>query len=241
MGIDLVGVNSALVAQDSDKPFRWYDAFGAGVVKYIQDFATLASDDSTGDAIEWELTITEGAGNTTHVITDLAGGALLITTGTNENDGISMQLGAAAGENIILNGNYPLYVGATLAINDVDQTDLFLGVGVTDTDWSGGVADAMYFNSVDESAVLNFVTEKNSIASTTAVHTLVDATYVTMEFLYDGTSVYVYIDGVEIAKIDDGISTFPNDELMRLSLEFLTGEGTGNTCTLTELRMIHIR
>jgi len=242
MGVDQVSINNALVIRDSSFRHRWYDAFGAGVIKYLQDFITIPSDDTTGDPTEWEVTVVEaGAGDSTAVVTDLAGGALLITTAANDNDGWKMQLGAVAGENVKLEGNFPLYCGIKLAINDVDQTDLFFGVTVTDTDALGAVTDGMYFRSVDESAVVNFVTEKNSVESVTGVATLIDAQYITLEFLFDGVTVYAYVNGVEITSTAALGATFPNDEELRLTLEFLTGEATANTCTIQWLRMIHVR
>lgn len=242
MTVELHAVNNALVLRDNIYTWRWYDAFGSGVVKYLQEFATLPSDDTTGDATEWELTITEaGAGDTTHVVTDRAGGALLITSAGNENDGINMQLGAVAGESVKLDGNYPLYCGIKFAINDVDQTDIFFGVGVTNTDWSGGLTDGLYFRSEDASAVVYLVAEKNSVESVVTAATLADDTYIILEFLFDGSTVYAYADGALQGSIANSSTSFPNDEELRLTLEFLTGEATANTCTVEWLRMIHIR
>lgn len=242
MGVDQIGVNSALVFRDSSLTHRWYDAFGSGVVKQIEDFATIASDDTTGDPTEWEVTVVEaGAGDSTAVVTDRVGGALLITAAANEDDGWSMQLGAAAGESILLDGNYPLYCGIRLAINDVDQTDVLFGVAVTDTAILGGVTDGIYFRSVDGSAVMNFVTEKNSVESETGMVTMVDDTYVTLEFLFDGVKVTAYANGVEITSTSSLGATFPDDEELRLSLEFLTGEAVANTCTVEWLRMVYVR
>ena len=243
MTVEEAEFKRALVFRDNVYPQRWYNAIGPGVTKYINNFETLDSDASTGDATEWMVTITEdgGGGDSTHVITDLAGGALLLTTDNQAVDGINMQLGAVAGESIGLSADYPLYVGAEFAINDVDQTDIFVGVGVTDVDWSGGLTDGMYFRSEDESALLYFVTEKNSVELATSVATLVDGAYIRAEFLYDGFNVRAYINDSLVATVARSAATFPNDELMRLTVEFLTGEATANTCTMKFLRMIHIR
>ncbi len=118
MTVELAKFKRASVLRDNINPHRWYNAWGHGVTKYINNFETLDSDASTGDATEFELTITEGGGggDTTHVITDLAGGALLITTDNLENDGINMQLGAAAGESVDLSSDQLLYIGTEFAI-----------------------------------------------------------------------------------------------------------------------------
>ena len=240
MTVETVNVQKALVFRDAEYTHRWYDAIGPGVVKYLNEFACLSSDDSTGDAIDFELTITEAGADTTHVVTDLEGGALLITCAGNEDDGISMQLGAATGENIALTPGQSMYFGIEFAINDVDQTDCLFGATVTDTDTLGAVTDGLYFRSVDESAVMNFVTEKNSVESATAVATLVDDTYVVAEFLFDGATVSAYINGGLIGSTANSAATFPDDELLRLTLEFLSGEAVANTCTIKWLRMIHL-
>jgi hypothetical protein len=222
---------------------RWYDAFGPGVGKYLQNFNSLPADDSTTDPTEWNVTVTEvGAGVSTAVINDVAGGALIITTAANEDDGYAMQLGGPnTGESIQLNGDYPTYFGIRFQINDVDQTDCLFGLCVTDTDAIGGVTDGVFFRSVDASAVLNFVIEKDSVESITAVDTLVDATNVIAEFFYDGNNIMAYIDGVLVATIADSDASFPNDEALRLTMEFLTGEAVANTCQIDWVRLIHIR
>lgn len=244
MTIGTVEVQRALVVRDNWYYWRWFYGAGHGVVQYLQDFTELDSDDTTGDATEWNLTIT---GVSTHVVTDRPGGALLITTAGAADDGVNMQLGAAAGESINLNGDHPLYLGTVFEINDVDQTDIFVGVGVTDGDWSGGITDGMYFRSEDESADLYFVTEYDGGENATLVATLEDGVPIVAEYLYYnypevGPQVRVFINGAEVsaARTLATAATFPDDELMRLTVEFLTGENVANTCIMEVLNMIHI-
>ena len=224
---------------------RWFDAFGPGVAKWVSEFTSLPADDSTTDPTEFVNTVVEvGAGVSTAVVSDTPGGALLITTAGNEDDGWSMQLGNAnAGEWVSLDGHTYTYFGTEIAINDADQTDVFLGLAVTDTTLLGGVTDGMYFRSVDATGVVNFVIEKDSVESSTAVGTLTDDTYMALEFFVDGPAgyVYAYVDGTLAASIAISDASFPNDEDLRLSVEFLTGEATANTCTMKWLRLIHIR
>lgn len=247
MTVETTTKRHALVWRDFTYPHRWYDAVGQGVTKYLQDFtgSNWFVDDTTHDpSPNWTMVITEaGAGDTTVNLTDVSGGALLITTAGNENDGVQMQFGHAAsgvGESVDLSGDYPLYFSTRFAISDVDQTDILVGFCITDVDALGAVSDGIYFRSADESAVLYFVTEKNSIESAVAVATLVDATYITAEFLYDAGTVTVYINGVEVTSVANTAATFPNDELLRLTLEFLTGAVATPTLTMTHLRYIHI-
>jgi len=242
MAIERVSIRDNFVYRDSINTFRWYDAVGPHVVKYIQEFLTIPSDDTTGDPTEWTATVVEiGAGTSTAVVTDVLGGALLITTAANENDGWSMQLGAAAGENFSFAAEYPTYLGVKLQINDADQTDVLVGLTVTDTAVLAAVTDGIYFRSVDATGVCNFVLEKDSVENEVAANTMTDATDVILEFLYSGSNVYAYANGVLMTTIANTNASFPNDELLRLTVEFLTGEAVANTCQIAWLKVIQIQ
>ncbi len=231
--------NNAMVFYDTDYPHRWYEAIGEGVVKYLQDFATIPADDTTGDATEWEGTYIQ-AGDV-HVITDRAGGALLFTTAGADNDGFTMQLGAVAGENVLLNGSYPVYFGTRLALSAVVQVDLFVGLAVTDTSLSAAVTDGIYFRTVDGGTVLQFVVENTNVEDIVGTIDLVAGAYIELEFLFDGEDVIGYYNGQELGRVNKSSAAFPDDEEMRLSFEFLTGDNVVLTCTMEYLRMIHIR
>ena len=203
-------VNNALVYYDSTYSHRWYDAFGPGVHKYLQEFVSLPRDSSTTDPTEWEVTVVEaGAGTSTAVLTDVAGGALLITTAADENDGWSMQLGGAAGESVKLNGDYQTYMEATFQVSDATDSDILIGLAVTDTAVLGGVTDGAYFRSVDGSTDLCFVTENTNTEGTTTVATLTAATDVTVEFLFDGRTITPYADGAGLCRHGQGARIVP--------------------------------
>lgn len=245
MATEIVSIRDAVVFRSVEYPHRYYEAVGPGVIKYLQQFIAMAVDDTTHDPCEFTNTIVEtGGGDSTAVVTDFAGGALLITADALTDDGYKMQLGhghGGAGENVSLASPFPLYFGVRFAINDVDQTDCLFGVCITDTACIDGVSDGMYFRSIDGSALLYFVTEKDSIEGATAVATLTDDAYIEAEFLFDGVTVTSYINGAETSSTAATDATFPNDELMRLTMEFLTGEDVANTCTISHVRMIHVQ
>ncbi|RJQ29210.1 hypothetical protein C4571_02130 [Candidatus Parcubacteria bacterium] len=226
-------INGQLVFWDTYE-YRWVDAIGPDVVKYCNHFVNLPVDDTTGNPTEFTTTET---GVNTVVISTTAGGRLLLTTGATENNGISMQL---TGEAFKLESNKPLYFGTKLQVNDADQVDLFIGLCITDTDLAGGMTDGVYFESLDESASISCVTEKDSTETQTdSTGTLVDATDKTLEFYWDGsTYIHFYIDGTLVASSSTNI---PTDEELTLSIELLTGEGTANTCSIDWVRVIQIR
>jgi hypothetical protein len=241
MSTETATIRGALVYRSHEYPHRLYDAFGENVTKYITQFQSLPADDTTTDPTEFVNTVVEVGGTSSAVIADVAGGALLFTCAGNEDDGYSMQLGNAnSGEWVDFSNPTVCYFGIQFQVNDADQTEVFFGTAVTDTALLGGVTDGMYFRSVDESAVLNFVLEKDSVETVTAAATLTDAADVTAEWYYDGATVKAYINGTEVASIARTDTSFPNDELLRLSMEVLSGEATANTCQVRWVRLIQI-
>ena len=243
MTVETATIHNHLVMRDDINTFRWYDAFGPNVLKYLEDFTDLPVDDQTHDPDNWTMSVTEVGGTTTTQVSDIQGGGLLITGAGNEDDGVQMQLGHAsdgAGENVSFSGDYPTYFGVKFQVADADQSDVLFGFAVTDTDCLGGVTDGLYFRSADESASAYIVLEKDSNESATAAGTISDATDITLEFLYYAHNVEVYVDGSLAATIADSDDNFPNDELLRLTMEFLSGEAAANTCTVKWIRFMQI-
>ena len=105
----------------------------------------------------------------------------------------------------------------------------------------GGVTDGMYFRTVDASAALSLVLEKDSVETATAVATVVDATAMIAEMYYDGTNLYCYIDWTLAATIADTNANFPNDEHLAVCLAVATGENTANIMSIYWARAIQIR
>lgn len=213
---------------------RLLDAIGEGVVKYITDFTSLPVDDTTGDPSEYSSTVTEvGTGVTTLAQTDASGGQVLITTAANEDDGGSYQL---LGESFKTSGN-ELYFGTKIATNEATQSDFFVGLAVTDTALSGGVANGIYFESVDGATGISAVTESGSSETQSdSLGTLADNTFVELEFYYNGSNVEFFINGSSVAT---HTATIPSTE-MRVSFEYLTGSAAAKTMTLDWIRCIQI-
>ena len=57
----------------------------------------------------------------------------------------------------------------------------------------------------------------------------------------DGSTVYHYINGVNTGSVANSSTNFPNDELLRLTMEFLTGEAVANTCKIRWVRLIQVQ
>ena len=232
-------VRNNLVFADSDNTWRWYDAIGPGVSKHLETFVTWPVDDTTGYPSEWTV-LAKGAGNTL-ALTDTLSGELLITTAGADNNGANMQLGGADGECVMLDSSSTVYCGIRLKTDEAQQSDIFFGLGVTDEDWSGGITDGVYFRKVDGTTNLEFVWEKDSLETAPVIGTMEADTYYTLEFYFDGSVLYVYVDGVEVAKRERTRHTFPDDELLRLALEALTGSAKSITFNVSWICMIQVR
>jgi hypothetical protein len=195
--------------------------------EYKTDFLQFITD-------EWTSTLVEGgAGESTITLADLAHGNLLLTCDANENDGINLQLGGTAegettGESFAAVASKNLYFETRLKLNDVTQTDFFVGLHVEDTAIIASKgSDYIGFRSDDGDALLDAETSASSSASDTAsLATLVDDTFVKLGFRITGTSKIEYwVDDTLTATITSDIPT----ALMKLSIAVLTGEAVANT------------
>jgi hypothetical protein len=165
------------------------------------------------------------------------GGALAWTPSGTEDQGLQTQWA----EGFFLGRKWPAYFGIRFKNVDVDQADWIVGLCINDTTLLGGLSDGLYFRSVDASAALTLVLEKDSTETETNIATLSDATYVTAEWVFDGDYVYAYIDGVLVATVAASNANFPNDEHLAAAVALLTGEATANTLSVAWMRAIQIQ
>jgi hypothetical protein len=239
--VELTTIRNHAVLRDETNTWKWYGAFGPSVVQYEMNTAACPTDDTSGMPTEFTNTL---VGASTFAHTDVLGGGVLLTAAGAANDGVKLQLGdelGGAGENVYFATDYPTYFSTIFQVSDADQTDVLAGFFITDTTALDGGTDGIYFRSVDEDATLYFVLEQGSAETATAVGTITDATDIRCEFLYWNHNVSVYVNSVLMATIADTDANFCNDELLRLTFEFLDGEAVGNTCTIKELRFIQIQ
>lgn len=168
---------------------------------------------------------------------DGSGGKLRLLTGAVENDGINMLLSPRSFE---LTADQHLYLGLFgVTINDVTQSDFFAGLSVRDSSILGGVSDRIGFQSLDGSADLKVLLEKDTTETlSAAVHTLVDTTAVDLELYWDGSTVEFFVDGVSVA--EPAVTNLPNDEALLAAIEFLTGEAVAQTFDADKLVVVQI-
>jgi hypothetical protein len=230
-------LHNQLVFHDSDKTWRWYEAVGPDVTKCIEDYVSLPVDNTTGLPTAYTTTLVNAS--TVALTAGALGGSMVLTADTAENDGVNMQL---TGEAYSFSSSSRLtYFGIRFAINDADQVDAAVGLTITDTSAATAVSDGIFFRTVDESAALEFIVEKDSVESAVAAATLTDATYFTCEFYFDGTLVTAYVNGSSVGSVAYSSASFPNDEYLTPTIAMLTGEAVANTLTVEWMRAIQLQ
>ena len=215
---------------------RLVDAIGLDVIKY-EAHASHFSVAGT-DPPRFTTTMVEaGLGGDSDAIGSTEAGATFeVITDNADNDGVSLQL---TGESFELTSDQDLYFGCKFKINDVTQSDFFMGLAIVDTAILAGVTDRIGFQSLDAAATMTSMLEKDSTETLSAsLATIVDATYVTAEFYWDGSGVEFFVDGASASV--PAVTNLPNDEALRLSLEFLTGAAVAQTMTVQWMRCLQI-
>lgn len=212
---------------------RIVGAIGADAFGFNEDFVGPTGTSAADTLPGWTVTLVEGGGGeTTVAYTDFSGGALLISADAADNDGANLQ---RTGEAFSLSTSQRLtYFGTRLKLSEATQSDILVGLCITDTDLLGAMTDGVYFRKVDASTSVAFVTEKDSSeTSTTGVLTLAADTLYVLEFYFDGTSVEAFVDGVSVAR---HTLTIPDNELLTPSIHFLAGDTSNPTCTVDWVR-----
>jgi len=211
------------------------DAIGTNVAKYIDDFIDVSVDDTTGDPTAWTTTVVEtGAASTTVTSDNVAGGALLITTDAAENDGANIQLN---GESFKLTAGVPLYFGTRVKISEATESDLFIGLAITDTDILGGVTDRIGFEKLDGATALKFMAEKDGTETLSpSLATVVADTWMKLEFFYTGSALQIFVDNVEQTPI--ALTNLPDNEELRVSCHFLAGSAVAKTAHIDWIRVL---
>lgn len=185
-------------------------------------------------AANWTVT-TVGTG--TVALTNLDGGALLITNSAADNDSVQLQ---KVGESFALTAGKRAIFKARFKVSDATQSDLIMGLCVTDTTLMGatagaGVTDGIFFSKDDGVATVDVQCQKNATTGQTraaAVATLADDTFVTVAWAYDGKSeVAYYVNDVQLGTLA-GTSAYLPDTTLTVSFGLMNGEAVAKTMTL---------
>ncbi len=201
------------IAPDPTQVHTWFDDF----------------DDYT--AAQWTITET---GSGTRAVGNLNNGILVVTNAAADDDANFLQwsgnTNAATVETWKFVSGKPLWFKSRFKISDATQSDLVLGLAITDTT-PLAVSDGVYFLKADGSTTLNLLVTKNSTSTTTAAATLADDTYVTVGFVYDGASrIDIYLNDV---RVGSSVTTnLPDDEELTITFGIQNGEAVAKILSL---------
>ena len=234
-------VQGRLVYYDVTYPQTWLDVVGPDVVKYVNEFVgstiPIVTESAAPDPPGWVFTELTGTTAATEITAGTTySGEMQVLPDATDGDGFNLYI---EGESFILTTAMPLYFGIRLKMTDADQSDLMVGLFITDAELWGAVSDGAYFHSADETAVASFSTEKDGTPTAdTAAGTLTES-YTKLEFYFDGAgTVKAWFDNVLVATSTTNI---PDDEAMTFIVECLTGEDVANGVVIDWVRIFQIR
>lgn len=215
-GVTNVAEGTALgtyIMPDPTSAHTWFDDF----------------DDYT--AAEW--TITE-VGTGTRAVGNLDGGILVITNAAADDNSNYLQwsgnTSAATVETFKFEANKPTWFKARFKVSDATQSDLVMGLQITDTT-PLDATDGLYFMKLDGSATLNLLATLNSTSTTAAIGTLANDTYVTVGFYYDGDlTIQGFLNDVRVASMVT--TNLVTDEELTISFGIQNGEAVAKSMSI---------
>jgi|TARA_R100000458_G_scaffold59019_1_gene68432 hypothetical protein len=221
--------NTAATKHKKDVPMFLVNPSSSLFYQYSNDFMTYNSGD-------WTITTTEaGSGNASEALTSQAGGALLITNDDADNDLDFLQL---KGESFKLSSSKRAYFEARFKVSDATQSDFVMGLQITDTT-PLATTDGVFFIKDDGDTNLDFIVEKDSTSTdTTAIHTMVDDTFVVVGFFIDPNTSQVsyFINSSDPVGVVN--TNLPDDEELTVSFGIQNGAAAAKTMTVDYVNVI---
>ncbi|MDH3279531.1 MAG: hypothetical protein OEQ39_03030 [Gammaproteobacteria bacterium] len=203
--------------------FYWAGYIANAAVTNLGGLAVLKGGkfSEVADHSEWLVSVTDGDsdGLETITVSDNGGsGWLEIKTNNKAADDVEIQKN---GEAFAVTSTRDLWFETKIAIDDVDQDNVVVGLTVADTDVLGSLGnDFMLFHFNQNTNVFKWA-KNGTIETNTAVTTWTDSGATvggnakTLSFFVDGSEsdIFVYVDNVLIAS-NKGSTNVPNDEAL---------------------------
>lgn len=233
-------INNALVYYDDRYPNRIVDAIGSNVVKWELPVG-VPKDDTTNDPSGM---VNTEAGTCSALSSTTAGDRLIITTGGTEYNGMNLQ---AHGSAFKIEAGKPCYFGIRAAMqNGVGKGDYLFGLCEVDTTLLATASahglsvtdDGLYFYQIQGATSSIFVNELGGVEGAIASGvTTGSGTYHDWEFWFDGATLYVYVDGVEIGSVSSGLA----DQALTPSINVRAGDDGAEILYVQWMKAIQIK
>ena len=190
-------------------------------------------------ATDWTITTVElGAGSATEALTSADGGVLLLTNAAADDDFDSLQWAGGSGavyESYLFDASKDFFFKCRVKVNGATQSDMIVGLHITDTTPVAAITDGIYFLKSDGSTTVSLVVNKDSTATTTSAGTMADDTWTTLGFYYSSKDrkFYIYKDNVLAGTSVN--TNAPDDEEIALSFTIQNGEAVVKTMSIDYL------
>lgn len=185
---------------------------------YFNDFDIYTAGD-------W--TVTETQAGATQAITNADGGILALVNSAADDDLNAIQLSK---ETFKFEAGKELWFKARFKVSDATQSDLVIGLQITDTT-PLAVTDGTFFLKSDGSTTLSLLVEKDSTATTTTAATLADDTYVVVGYYYNGIDrIDIFVNDVRVAS--SVTTNICDDEELTVSIAVQNGEAAAKTLSV---------
>lgn len=185
---------------------------------YFNDFDSYVAGD-------W--TVTESSASGTQALTDIDGGALLLTNAANDDFLNALQL---LKESFLPAAGKRMWFKTRFKVSDATQSDVVVGLQVRDTS-PLAVSDGIYFLKADGAATVDAKILGSSAATTgSAIATLVSDTFIELAWFYNGKDeVQFFVDGNKVSTL--ATTNLPATELA-VSFAVQNGEAAAKTMTV---------
>jgi hypothetical protein len=201
------------------------------VVQFMDDFFKF-------DPGDWLITRTHTGGTSgVETISDATNGILAFYPANADNDNTFFQFkgysdAETASELFTVASGKKLWFKSRLKVSDTGDSDFIIGLQNADTTPLTAPADGIYFKSDDGDDALDFqvYASSSSALADTSLATLVDDTYFTVGFYWDGSSRLRYYHNDNLVGTSTG-GTVPSTELT-ISFGVQNGSAAARTMSM---------
>mgnify|MGYP000060541058 CR=1 FL=1 len=195
--------------------------YDSSLITYFNPFYTYTASD-------WVVTETQAGA--TQALTAGSGGWLLLTNSAADNDLNALQKTPAM---LDLSATKQTWFTSRFKVSDATQSDVVIGMQVVDTT-PLDVTDGIYFLKPDDAATVNIICRKDASTGSTsasAIATLVDDTFIQLDWYYDGAGYLFYAVNGTVRGSLSVASYFP-DTSTTVSFAIQNGAAAAKTMTV---------